>query len=285
MVAARAPHPPVDRPDLIESLLHGGRLGRRRGAGLELDSLGPYQLGDDVRHIDWLASARSGRTQVKRFRIEHQLTVMLVIDLRSSMFFGTQSFLMAKTACLAAARIAHTLSHHHQPLGWVLLVNETPSVLVPERGRSARLRQYQTVVETYQRTLKTQDAGASVSLGEALGNLHEALRNVSLMILISDFSFLGEQLEDSLKALEPRRAAVVVIEDEMFLNPLPHGSYPIEVIPGGERFWSVIGHQDADSVAAQLEAFQQELDNRLLSLGVRPILRCDPLSLQRGVWR
>lgn len=285
MVAARVRRQPVDRPDLIESLLHGDRLGRRRGAGLELDSIGPYQAGDDVRHIDWLASARSGRTQIRRFRIEHRLSVMLVVDLRASMFFGTQHCLMAKTACLVGARIAHGLSQHHQSLGWLLLTDQATDVLRPESGRIARLRQYRRVVDVYRSARQIKDTAQPASLAQAVGRLDELSQGCTLLVLISDFSYLGEELETRLQALERKRLAAIVITDAALSSPLPVGSYPGEALPGGERFYTVIAHEDPRSATARIEQFQRELDDQLLGIGVRPILHCDPISFAQGVWR
>ncbi|MGI9499881.1 MAG: DUF58 domain-containing protein, partial [Geminicoccaceae bacterium] len=73
----------------IDGFRFGGLSSRRRGIGLELDNIGPYQWGDDIRHMDWFATARIGRPQVKQFRHDVQQTIILALDLRPSMMFGS----------------------------------------------------------------------------------------------------------------------------------------------------------------------------------------------------
>lgn len=61
---------------------------RRQGQSLEFRELAPYTLGDDIRHVDWLASARYGRPDdllVRRFVAEEQLTVLISVDTRDTM--------------------------------------------------------------------------------------------------------------------------------------------------------------------------------------------------------
>jgi len=61
-----------------------------RGRGMEFDSVRLYQPGDDVRMIDWRVSARVGKTHTKQFREERERPVMLVVDQRQALFFGSQ---------------------------------------------------------------------------------------------------------------------------------------------------------------------------------------------------
>ena len=67
----------------IDGFRFGDLMSRRRGVGLELDSIGPYQWGDDIRHIDWFATARTDRPQVRQFRRDVQRTVLLALNLRA----------------------------------------------------------------------------------------------------------------------------------------------------------------------------------------------------------
>src|SRR5690606_36445023 len=71
------------------SWLVGGYASAFRGGGVEFEELRPYVPGDDVRSIDWNATARSGEPWVKRFREERAHTVLLLLDVSASIGFGT----------------------------------------------------------------------------------------------------------------------------------------------------------------------------------------------------
>lgn len=68
---------------------------RRHGVGTDLDSVGPWQPGDDRRHIDWYATARTGQPQVRRHFMEAQRPTLIALDLRPHLVFGLQDSLLA----------------------------------------------------------------------------------------------------------------------------------------------------------------------------------------------
>lgn len=69
---------------------HGGHTSLKRGHGIEFSDYGSYQLGDDIRHIDWNVFARSDRLYVKRYQEEEDLCVACILDASASMFTGNE---------------------------------------------------------------------------------------------------------------------------------------------------------------------------------------------------
>ena len=64
----------------------GGHTSIKRGHGIEFADYRKYELGDDLRHIDWGVYARSDRLYLKRFREERDLSLLLLVDGTNSMF-------------------------------------------------------------------------------------------------------------------------------------------------------------------------------------------------------
>src|SRR5262245_27716143 len=93
----------------VHSLLAGRHASRLRGRGLNFEELRHYYEGDDTRSIDWLATARLRNPQVRVYTEERDRPVLLVVDQRSSMFFGSRramkSVVAAEAAALAAWRV------------------------------------------------------------------------------------------------------------------------------------------------------------------------------------
>lgn len=69
---------PVQRR--LISLLDGRHYGRRAGSSQEFLDLAEYQVGDEIKSIDWKTTARYGKPVVKRFESTAQLRVMLAVD-------------------------------------------------------------------------------------------------------------------------------------------------------------------------------------------------------------
>lgn len=92
-----------------------------RGYGLDYDESRPYYPGDELRFMNWRATARSGEPQMKVFREERRPAVFIVVDRRQSMQFGTKRRLKVTQAVRAAAVIAFDARLHNTPVAGVLL--------------------------------------------------------------------------------------------------------------------------------------------------------------------
>ena len=86
-------------------MLAGGHRSRFRGRGMDFDQVRIYQPGDDVRTIDWRVTARTQTPHTKIFIEERERPVLIIGDLRSGMFFGSQR-LKSVIACEVSAALA-----------------------------------------------------------------------------------------------------------------------------------------------------------------------------------
>ena len=82
----------------VQSVLSGRHRSRLRGRGLDFDEVRKYIPGDDIRNIDWKVTARVGITHTKEFTEEKERPVLIVVDQRSNMFFGSQRYLKSVIA-------------------------------------------------------------------------------------------------------------------------------------------------------------------------------------------
>ncbi len=82
-----------------------------RGRGMDYAESRPYAAGDDVRHIDWRVTARSGRMHTKLYQAERERVTAVLLDRSSAMDFGTRGcFKRVQAARLAALLAWHALS-------------------------------------------------------------------------------------------------------------------------------------------------------------------------------
>lgn len=103
------------------SQLSGAQLSLQRGAGLELEDLRPYQFGDDVRHIAWRTSARSGRPISKVFRAERRQRILLLIEQHPGMGFASRGELKATVASRTTALICFAALRQGAEIGGMLV--------------------------------------------------------------------------------------------------------------------------------------------------------------------
>jgi uncharacterized protein (DUF58 family) len=131
----------------VHSILYGRHASRMRGRGLNFEELRGYVTGDDIRTVDWKASARAGTPQVRVYSEERDRPVWLLINQRQSMFFGSRERTKAATAAEAAALAAWRVLAAGDRVGAMIFDDETVTVFRPQRSREQVMRVLQAVVD------------------------------------------------------------------------------------------------------------------------------------------
>ncbi len=203
----------------------GDRPGRGRSTTLDFDGLSPYVPGDDVRAIDWRATMRSGQTVMRRFAAASHRARMLVVDLRSDLYFGTAVQTMAKTACLSAAWLAWNAVVLHEPVG--LSVGST--TIRPRRGRRHVLRLLDVLAEAYSDEARSGERPFDCEAAAALVGQKDEV------CLISDLPTDPQPLATVGRALSRSRVLRFVLVEDPFVTRVPAaGRYPVRG-PDGRR--------------------------------------------------
>jgi uncharacterized protein (DUF58 family) len=165
---------------LVEDLFAGRSSSVFKGRGVEFEEVRPYVVGDEVRDIDWNVTARLGSPYVKRFVEERELTVMLVVDVSSSMRFGTAAIEKRELAAELCAVLGFAAISSNDRLGLLLVSDRVEHFVPPGRGRTHLLRLLRDVLAATPR-------GRTTRLGEAVRFLMRTTRRRSLVFWISDF--------------------------------------------------------------------------------------------------
>lgn len=107
-----------------------------KGRGMSFSEVREYAIGDDVRHIDWNVTARSGLAHVKVYEEERELTLVLAVDVSSSMRFG--SVIQRKMDWVAeiAAVLSFSATQNHDKVGLVLFSDKVELYIPPKKGNN-----------------------------------------------------------------------------------------------------------------------------------------------------
>jgi len=161
----------------------GERAAPRRGGSAEFQEHRPYEPGDDLRRIDWLAFARTGQPVTKLFRAEEDAVVRIVLDASRSLDFGTPTKLELGKRLAAAVGYLALSSGQRAELG---VARVTPSASRPLE-RSGRARRGRMAVTALFRELSRVTADGSTDLAGALRILVESAARPGLVVVVSDF--------------------------------------------------------------------------------------------------
>jgi uncharacterized protein (DUF58 family) len=172
----------------VHSVLSGRHASRVRGRGLNFEELRGYLPGDDVRSIDWKVTARTGKPHVRVFTEERDRPVMMVVDQRTAMFFGTCLNMKSVTAAELAAAGAWRVVDAGDRVGAVVFDDGEVRDVRPHRSRRAVLEILHLLVE--KNLALSSDPGVEADpsmLNRALEGVSRIATHDFLIVIISDF--------------------------------------------------------------------------------------------------
>lgn len=179
----------------VTSLLAGRHASRLRGRGLSFEELRHYAPGDDVRTIDWKATARLRSTHVRVYTEERERPVLLVVDQRRPMFFGSRRAMKSVAAAEVAALGAWRTLAAGDRVGGIVF-NEAEIVDVrPHRSRTRVLGLLHGVVRLNQALASAAPAIGDVTLNRALEAALRRATHDHLVVLVSDFDGADDQTQ------------------------------------------------------------------------------------------
>ncbi len=155
-----------------------------KGRGMSFSEVRNYQYGDDVRNIDWNVTARTGDPYVKIFEEERELTVMLLIDMSKSSFFGTVNQLKNEILTEICAVLAFSAINNNDKVGVMFFSDRIEKFIPPKKGKSHILR-------IIRELLDFQPEGSGTDIGKTLDYFNNVIKKRSICFLLSDFLSTG----------------------------------------------------------------------------------------------
>jgi uncharacterized protein (DUF58 family) len=254
------------------SSLAGPNKTNFRGRGIDFEEVRSYQSGDDIRSIDWRVTARTGSAHTKLFREERERPVLVVVDQRNSLFFGSSHCFKSVLAAHLAGIIAWAALGGGDRVGGLIFNDTDHRELRPKRSRKQVLALLSEVAD-YNHRLPAGDMRAPGEFADMLAQLRRIARPGASLYLISDFrgagtDAAGEQLYELAKHTE---ITALACADPLEAELPRAGTYA--VTDGVAR--SELRTGDAALRSDYREAFrrrQDALSTRLLRLGI-PLLQ------------
>jgi uncharacterized protein (DUF58 family) len=173
-------HVEVRTKGLVENVFGGEYHSAFRGRGIEFSEVRPYQIGDDVRAIDWNVSARMGETYVKLFEEEREQTLLLVVDVSGSEDFGSGGRAKRELAAELCAVLGFSAVRNNDKVGLLLFSDRVERFVPPKKGRRHVLRLVRDL-------FVHRPLSRGTALRVALEHTLHVLRRRAIVVLVSDF--------------------------------------------------------------------------------------------------
>ena len=172
-----------------------------RGRGMQFEEVREYSPGDDVRDIDWNVTARFGHPFVKVYREERELTIMLLVDVSSSCFFGTHSQFKQELAAEIASVLAFAATKNNDRVGLVIFSDRIEKCIPPKKGKNHVWHVIREVLDHRALSIRT-------DMPAALNYLNKIMRRKTAVFLISDF--IASDYEKALRITAKKHDLIAV---------------------------------------------------------------------------
>jgi uncharacterized protein (DUF58 family) len=186
---------------LVNEVFSGEYHSVFKGRGMEFSEVREYQVGDDIRTIDWNVSARMGHPYVKVFEEERELTVVLLVDVSSSGSFGTTTQMKGEIAAELCALLAFSAIKNNDKVGLIIFSDKIEKFIAPRKGKKHVLRVIREI-------LYFEPEDSQTDLNVALEYLSKVIRRRSIVFVISDF--LAENYEKALQVANKKHDVIAI---------------------------------------------------------------------------
>lgn len=165
---------------LTRNIFAGEYQSAFKGMGMAFSEVREYQPGDDIRLIDWNVTARLNHPYIKVFTEERELTVILLIDVSGSQFFGTNQQFKSELITEIAALLSFSAISNNDKIGVIFFSDIIEKFIPPKKGKSHILRIIRELIE-----FKAKNTSTNIS--NALMFATNAIKKKSIMFLFTDF--------------------------------------------------------------------------------------------------
>ncbi len=248
------------------SMLLGETRSRFRGRGMEFEEVRRYQPGDDIRTIDWRVSARTGKTHTKLFCEERERPVHILVDQRSSLYFGSEKQFKSVLAAELASGLAWAALAGSDRVGGQVVGQLRESDSRARRNKQAVLKLIHDLNELNHElpnAFKQSTTAPIITIADSLEECRRIARPGTAVFIISDFNDFDEEAAKQLSNLGKHTDLTLFQVVDDLENELPVlGRVPIS---DGENKRTIrLGNKLKEAYQQQLEERHQLLNNAVL---------------------
>lgn len=191
------------------SILNGQHASKIKGRGLNFEELRHYAKGDDVRTIDWKVTARTGAPYVRVYTEERDRPVLLLVDQRMSMFFGSTHVMKSVTAAEAAALAAFRVRDKGDRVGGIVFDDTDLHEVRPQSSIRSLNRFLDTLAQANGRLHAEAPNVSPIPLSRPVEAAARIVKSGALVIIFSDFDGWDADTERGLRAISRRNDLIL----------------------------------------------------------------------------
>lgn len=199
---------------IVNDLFAGQYSSVFKGRGMEFEEVREYIPGDDVRTIDWNVTARYGKPFIKKFVEERELTIMLLLDMSGSQYFGSKQKTKSEITAEIASIFAFSALKNNDKVGAIIFTDKPELYIPPKKSLSHSLRIIREILYYKPKSKKT-------NISSVLQYFYNVQKKKCISFLFSDFK--DDNYEKSLRIVAKKHDLILLriidpLETEILTN-------------------------------------------------------------------
>ncbi len=227
-----------------------------KGKGLEFEDFREYTTSDDASSIDWKASKRANKLIIRRFKEERDMNIFILVDVSSSMLFGSTEKLKHEYAAEIAAALAHFILQSGDRVALVMFSDKVVKFVEPGKGDNHFYMMLKHLI-----TAKYY--GGGYNLSNALEFIMNTTGEKGMAFVISDFIGMEENWERNIKLAAGKFDCIAIILRDPRDGKLPPETGQIVISDPFSDREMLVGSDDKDRM--EYERFVRLNDERMKS--------------------
>lgn len=201
--------------------LAGRHNSRFRGRGLNFEELRHYQLGDDIRNLDWKVTIRTGKPHVRMYTEEKDRNVLVALDQRSGMFFSSKEVMKSVVAAEIAALTGWRVLKDNDRVGFSIATADRILMHKAQRSQNDLLRELRHIA-THNQALNVESKNAPhVHFSDWIKNIAQLKLKAATIVIISDWSDVTEHDIKRLQHLQQNNDVLSILVSDPMEQSLP----------------------------------------------------------------
>ena len=201
---------------IVNDVFAGQYSSAFKGRGMEFSEIREYSIGDDIRSIDWNVTARTAKAHVKKFIEERELSVIVMVDVSRSLYFGSQEKLKSEVAAEIAAILAFSAIKNNDKVGLIMFSDKIEKFIAPKKGRQHILRLIREILYFEPENINT-------NMQLAFEYLNKVMKRSSVIFMLSDFD--TENYEKQIKIVNKKHDLINIKISDKNEQELPKVGY------------------------------------------------------------
>ena len=241
----------------VYTLLSGHNLSNLHGEGYDFAELREYQMGDDIRKINWMISAKLGKPYIKELHANRELSVVVAIFMDGSLYFGSGNTKQKKLTEVATL-LGYAAEQNHDLFTGISYTQEQTYATPPTKQRYH--------IEDFSKTLfEAPLIGTTLNLQNALQDLFNRMHKPSLLFVIGDFL---EEIDLSLLA-QKHEVIAIIIRDVDEESPKVLGEVTLSHPKEKRTMETYFGKRSIEKYLAKLKEHDEKLIEHFSSHDIR----------------